>query len=115
SFEPIASLTQHDMGVEVTLERGAPRTFDLVVGADGSHSNVRGLSFGEESRFSHYLGQHVAIFTIPNYLNLDRLWLMHFVPKKMGAIMHTVHASTPGLCSSSPLRSWTTTIATWSS
>jgi 2-polyprenyl-6-methoxyphenol hydroxylase-like FAD-dependent oxidoreductase len=57
------------------------------VGADGSHSNVRGLSFGEESRFSNYLGQHVAIFTIPNYLNLDRLWLMHYVPKKMGAIM----------------------------
>src|SRR5271168_586869 len=85
--DSIASLSQHDGGVEVTFERGATRTFDLVVGADGSHSNVRGLSFGEESLYSHYLGQHVAIFTIPNYLRLDRLWLMHYVPKKMGAIM----------------------------
>ncbi len=85
--DSIAFLSQHDQGVEVTFERGAPRTFDLVVGADGSHSNVRALSFGEESQFSHYLGQHVAIFTIPNYLSLDRLWLMHYVPKKMAAIM----------------------------
>jgi 2-polyprenyl-6-methoxyphenol hydroxylase-like FAD-dependent oxidoreductase len=29
----------------------------------------------------------VAIFTIPNFLNLDRVWLMHYVPKKMAAIM----------------------------
>ena len=85
--DSIASLSQHDHGVEVTFEHGAPRTFDLVVGADGAHSNVRRLSFGEESQFSHYLGQHVAIFTISNYLNLDRLWMMHYVPKKMGAIM----------------------------
>jgi 2-polyprenyl-6-methoxyphenol hydroxylase-like FAD-dependent oxidoreductase len=85
--DSITSLSQHDHGVEVTFEHGAPRTFDLVIGADGSHSNVRGLNFGEESQFSHYLGQHVAIFTIPNYLNLDRLWLMHYVPKKMAAIM----------------------------
>src|SRR2546423_7369076 len=85
--DSIASLTQDDQGVEVTFERGDSRTFDLVVGADGSHSNVRDLTFGEESQFSHFLGQHVAIFTIPNFLNVDRLWLMHYVPKKMGAIM----------------------------
>ncbi|MBI3801312.1 MAG: FAD-dependent monooxygenase [Deltaproteobacteria bacterium] len=85
--DSITSLSQHDQGVEVTFERGAPRTFDLVVGADGSHSNVRALSFGDEAQFSHYLGQHVAIFTIPNFLHLDRVWLMHYVPKKMAAIM----------------------------
>jgi 2-polyprenyl-6-methoxyphenol hydroxylase-like FAD-dependent oxidoreductase len=28
-----------------------------------------------------------VIFTIPNYLKLDRLWMMHYVPKRMGAIM----------------------------
>jgi 2-polyprenyl-6-methoxyphenol hydroxylase-like FAD-dependent oxidoreductase len=85
--DSITSLSQHEQGVEVTFERGAPRTFDLVIGADGSHSNVRALSFGDEAQFSHYLGQHVAIFTIPNFLHLDRVWLMHYVPKKMAAIM----------------------------
>ena len=42
--------------VRVTFERGAPRTFDLVVGADGLHSNVRALAFGEESQFIRHLG-----------------------------------------------------------
>src|SRR5664279_4954426 len=36
--------TLHDTGttVEVTFERGAPRTYDLVIGADGLHSTTRG-------------------------------------------------------------------------
>lgn len=84
--DSIASVSQHDNGVDVTFERGGPRTLDLVMGADGSHSNVRALAFGEEARFSHFLGQHVAIFTVPNFLNLNRLWLMHYRPKKLAVI-----------------------------
>ena len=85
--DSITSLCERDDGVEVGFEYGATRRFDLVIGADGSHSNVRALCFGEEAQFSHYLGQHVAVFTIPNFLNLDRVWLMHYVPKKMAAVM----------------------------
>lgn len=44
--DSITSLTETAGGVHVTFERGAPRTFDLVVGADGIHSNVRRLAFG---------------------------------------------------------------------
>jgi 2-polyprenyl-6-methoxyphenol hydroxylase-like FAD-dependent oxidoreductase len=33
--DSITSLSQHDTGVDVTFERGAPRTFDLVVGPMG--------------------------------------------------------------------------------
>jgi hypothetical protein len=29
-----------------------------------------------------------VIFTIPNYLHLDHVWLWRFVPGKMAAIMH---------------------------
>src|SRR3954452_25055477 len=36
-------------GVTVTFERSAQRRFDLVVGADGSHSAVRALAFGPEA------------------------------------------------------------------
>jgi len=73
-------------GVDVTFEHAAPRTFDLVIGADGLHSNVRRLTFGDESRFRHYIGGYFAVFTLPNYLGLDRRMLIYNAPGKIAAM-----------------------------
>jgi 2-polyprenyl-6-methoxyphenol hydroxylase-like FAD-dependent oxidoreductase len=75
--DSVRALHQDAGGVDVTFERGAPRRFDLVVGADGLHSNVRRLAFGPEERFAHHLGSYVAVFTADNVLGLDRwqVWL----------------------------------------
>jgi 2-polyprenyl-6-methoxyphenol hydroxylase-like FAD-dependent oxidoreductase len=55
------------------------------VGADGLHSNVRALAFGEESRFIHHLGYYIAIFTTPNFMNLDHSGLYYgTLGKKVG-------------------------------
>jgi 2-polyprenyl-6-methoxyphenol hydroxylase-like FAD-dependent oxidoreductase len=46
---------------------------------------VRSLAFGEESRFVRDLGYYVSIFTIPNYLNLERSGLYYgTLGKKVG-------------------------------
>jgi 2-polyprenyl-6-methoxyphenol hydroxylase-like FAD-dependent oxidoreductase len=83
--DSIDVIEQNDVGVEVRLERGGRRSFDLVVGADGLHSRVRSLAFGEESRFVRDLGYYVSIFTIPNYLNLERSGLYYgTLGKKVG-------------------------------
>lgn len=83
--DSITHLSQGDAGVEVHFSRSGPRTFDLVVGADGLHSNVRNLAFGEESQFVHHLGYYVSIFTIPNYMNLDQSGLYYgTLGKKVG-------------------------------
>lgn len=65
-------------GGDVTFEKGPKRTFDLVIGADGLHSNVRRLVFGPEELFSKPFGVYVAIFPIPNFLNLDQAEIEHF-------------------------------------
>ncbi|MER6570186.1 FAD-dependent monooxygenase [Streptomyces sp. NPDC001093] len=70
--DSITSLYDCGDGVWAGFERSAPRRFDLVVGADGLHSNVRRLAFGDESRFLHHLGYYVAGFDAPNHLGLDR-------------------------------------------
>ncbi|MFB4276643.1 FAD-dependent monooxygenase [Nonomuraea sp. MTCD27] len=62
--DSITSLTETAGGVHVTFERSAPRTFDLVVGADGIHSNVRRLTFGPESAFVRHLGHHYALVEV---------------------------------------------------
>ena len=51
--DSITGICQNADRVEVTFERAPSRVFDLVVGADGLHSNVRALVFGHESRFIH--------------------------------------------------------------
>ncbi|MFD3589603.1 FAD-dependent monooxygenase [Streptomyces sp. NPDC058683] len=61
----------------VRFENAAPRRFDLVVGADGLHSTVRRLVFGDESRFSAFIGAHLAVLTLPNVSALDGELLIH--------------------------------------
>src|ERR1700754_2020535 len=47
----ISELNQDDEGIDVTLADGTKLRADLVVGADGPHSAVRGLAFGHEEEF----------------------------------------------------------------
>src|SRR5213592_4117784 len=54
--DSIQELRQDEAGVDVTLERGGSRRFELLVGADGLHSIVRTLVFGDEAHFERYLG-----------------------------------------------------------
>jgi 2-polyprenyl-6-methoxyphenol hydroxylase-like FAD-dependent oxidoreductase len=59
--DTITSLTETPDGVEVTFAHAAPRRFDLVVGADGIHSNVRRLVFGPEHDYVEHLGHYYAL------------------------------------------------------
>ena len=81
--DSIQALNQDEEGVEVTFERGGSRRFDLVVGADGLHSIVRTLVFGDEAQFERYCGYQFGVFTTDNYLGLDETCMqMYSVPGK---------------------------------
>ena len=56
----IAKLMQHEDGVNITFKNGANRKFDFVFGADGTHSAVRKLAFGEEENYSKFFGAYFA-------------------------------------------------------
>ena len=84
--DSIATLDNRGPGVDVTFESGSTRTFDLVIGADGLHSNVRKLVFGPEDRFIKRLGTHAAIFTVPNFLDLDHWQMWHYGDSTMAGV-----------------------------
>lgn len=68
--DSIATLDDDGDAVHVAFDSGTRRTFDLVVGADGLHSNTRRLVFGPEEPFHRYLGHVFAGFTLPNEFGL---------------------------------------------
>ena len=81
--DSITSLQESADGVAVTFQHAKPRTFDLVVGADGIHSNVRRLAFGPESDFVHHLGYCYALAKFSG--EASREDLMYGEPGRMAA------------------------------
>lgn len=81
--DTVARIAQHDGGVDVEFDRAPPRRFDLVIGADGLHSTVRQLAFGDESHFRRYMGGYLAVYTVPNYLQLHRRMLTYLAPGRL--------------------------------
>jgi len=73
---------------DVSFEHGATRRFDAVVGADGLHSNVRRLMFGDETRFTRFLGAYLAVASVPKMLALEREMSCH-VAVGRGAALYT--------------------------
>ncbi|MDR3656499.1 MAG: FAD-binding protein [Mycobacterium sp.] len=84
--DSIVSLQDDGSSVRVTFENAAERSFDLVIGADGLHSNVRQLVFGPEEEFIERLGTHAAIFTVPNFLDLDYWQTWHYGDATMAGV-----------------------------
>ncbi len=80
--DSITHISEEPSGVTVEFEKSAPRLFDIVIGADGLHSNVRKVVFGDESKFSRELGVYVSVFSIPNFLNLNASEIEHHSLRK---------------------------------
>ncbi|MFI9509153.1 FAD-dependent monooxygenase [Nocardia sp. NPDC052566] len=89
--DSITTITQHPDHVEVGFEHAETERFDLVIGADGVHSEVRALSFGPEARFARYLGCYLAFFGLDNYLGLSHEGMACTDGIGAGVSVFTVH------------------------
>ena len=79
--DEISGLEQEQDGVNVTFQRGSRRRFDLVIGADGLHSNLRYLVFGPQDHFEVSLGYTVAAFEAQGYRPRDEdVYIIHNKP-----------------------------------
>lgn len=95
--DTITKIEQDDEKVITTFKNGTSRTFDLLVGADGLHSNVRNLIFGLESHYEKYLGYYTCSFTIENLSYDGRAFSMYNVPNKQVAIYSSIENRTTTL------------------
>ncbi len=81
----IKTINQDNEKVSVIFEDGHSRNFDFVFGADGVHSAVRKLVFGDETLFNHFFGAYFAILKAGDTLSkLNHGWLYN-LPGKLAA------------------------------
>jgi 2-polyprenyl-6-methoxyphenol hydroxylase-like FAD-dependent oxidoreductase len=92
--DSIRTMDEDGEGVTVHFDRGAPRRFDLVVGADGLHSIVRRLAFGEERRFTYPLGYCVAAADVDATLGLRDQYVQYNAPGRMAGIYRYLDRAT---------------------
>ena len=78
--DSVTALHQDPDGVGVAFERNSPRRFDLVVGADGLHSTVRGLVFGPEADYVRHVGFYVATLPLGRPATDPAAVVMHNLP-----------------------------------
>jgi 2-polyprenyl-6-methoxyphenol hydroxylase-like FAD-dependent oxidoreductase len=82
--DEIVGLRQRPDAVEVRFRHSGAREFDLLVGADGLHSGVRGLVFGPQHQFERQLGYAVAAFEVGGYRPREEdVYLMYGLPGRM--------------------------------
>jgi 2-polyprenyl-6-methoxyphenol hydroxylase-like FAD-dependent oxidoreductase len=82
------SITGIDDG-DVTFEHGPPRRFDIIVGADGVHSNVRGLVFGAVEKL--FIGAHLAVFTVPKHVGVEGEYVLNLAVGRICAVYSAPH------------------------
>ncbi|SER04510.1 2-polyprenyl-6-methoxyphenol hydroxylase [Lentzea xinjiangensis] len=77
------------IGDEVSFDHGTPRRFDLVIGADGLHSTVRRLVFGEAART--FTGAYLAVLSVPRELGVAGTMTGHIGPGRSAAVYRARH------------------------
>src|SRR3989442_7132626 len=70
----VSALEQTDAAVTVTFSDGTSAQYDLVVGADGIRSVIRGLVFGSEYQ-PMYIGQMAWRCNVPRLPEVTTAWL----------------------------------------
>jgi 2-polyprenyl-6-methoxyphenol hydroxylase-like FAD-dependent oxidoreductase len=84
--DEIAGLEERPDCVRAQFRHGHARPFDLIIGADGLHSNVRRLAFGAQPQFEKDLGYVVAAFETQSYRPRDEdVYVIYSEPGQMVA------------------------------
>lgn len=84
--DSIQTLTDDGDDVGVRFESGHTGRYDLVLGADGQHSVVRGLVFGPEQDSARHLGVYFALANLPGDAWAQHANSIYNVPDRLAGI-----------------------------
>lgn len=78
----IRELEETEEGVKAVFTNGESNIFDIVIGADGMHSNVRKIIFGDESLYSYSYGNYYFAFFSSKDFQLGATEIFYPSPNK---------------------------------
>ena len=84
----VTAVTNTSHAALATFNDGSQESFDLIVGADGIHSNMRQLVFGPDALFEQYLGYYVASYCIPTGADFEAGFVNYWEPDHMVGVYH---------------------------
>jgi 2-polyprenyl-6-methoxyphenol hydroxylase-like FAD-dependent oxidoreductase len=79
----LTAVQQGPQAVTVTFTGGTTEPVDLLIGADGIHSNTRKLVFGPEEQFGRYLGYYFASYRLPDRYGIGHAWKNYTEPGRL--------------------------------
>ncbi|MBD1384794.1 FAD-dependent monooxygenase [Mucilaginibacter rigui] len=78
----VTALSETQDGINATFKNLSERSFDLVLGCDGSHSGIRKLWFGPEKNYEYFLQAYFSITIVNKLLVKQKTMQMYNVPDK---------------------------------
>jgi 2-polyprenyl-6-methoxyphenol hydroxylase-like FAD-dependent oxidoreductase len=88
-FDDQITAIAHDGTVD--FSRAGSRHYDIVVGADGLHSGVRQLVFGDDAGHTRFLGGYLAVLSVPKELAREGEMTNFLDTKRWSAIYTADH------------------------
>jgi len=89
----ITALQETEDHITVSFKDGLQDTYELVFGCDGIHSAVRRIWFGNESEYTHFLGQYFSI-AITNKLLIEESTLQLYAEPNKGFMLNAYNNKT---------------------
>jgi 2-polyprenyl-6-methoxyphenol hydroxylase-like FAD-dependent oxidoreductase len=83
------SITEISNDGSVAFAHGRSERFDIVVGADGLHSGVRQLIFGDAPE--RFLGGYLSVVSVPKTLAREREMVGYFEPDRVAMVYTADH------------------------
>lgn len=84
----IKDIEQSEENVTVTFKDEKVEKYDFVIGADGIHSNVRKLVFGNEEQFTHFLNLYFSTFPVNGNLGKKDYAQIYTTPNNLALIYY---------------------------
>jgi 2-polyprenyl-6-methoxyphenol hydroxylase-like FAD-dependent oxidoreductase len=82
----IQQIVEQPDHVQVMLSNGEVQEAAMLIGADGIHSHIRSLYWGEAGQFEHFLGYYIACAVFENFLQRKDTYYSYLAPKTQAAV-----------------------------